>query len=1329
MPHTINDGNKDVSIFKESYGLWEINVPGYRRRVGMDIEGGLERHVLPYRIYEKLGREEVKHVSKKITMLDHSKAEPMGILKYVLCQVVRNNHEGNDEDEEEYIVKRDQNRKPIYGPKFAKYLNYDDPMNRALALQEALNPFRKICVWKKMVAFLGSLPVALQHIEWILSYSDNLIKKGDGDGNWHAKVRIVDSQLEQMMPKPILLEPNDPVNTKPWGVLNRMGCVKDIEEMLDIKVYDVGGQEEFLVLKLGGEVLISMNLFTSSYVTNFSPPTNLIRALDATTLRELIYSNGMLIAEDPAPRVPRVAMARPSRPSMQDLYDMLGNMEICQDVMEFHYKELMHHLGMTKSSRRIRNSVEMDEKEIVAYVRIRVRRPRLSFMQDEGDRRGIRHLMRLEKEMMNDQGEVTLYLTIRSLEVLRKFHWMILGRRFNRFGVDDVQDFTKMHQGITATDAKSLMEAIEKRFGGNKETKKVQKTLFKQQYKNFSGLSSKSLDQIHDRLPKLISRLEILADLEDQSLDNLFNNLNIYEAETNNPQLDNDDLKQIDADDLEEMDLKWQMAMLTMWNATTAIEDVILQGSAGHLRTPGIKTLKEEMFQWRLLLLMLWCHNVMELVAMIRAFRLMKNQQIMPSWHLPPPAYQVLIMRKKFKADEKERDELKHTLEKFQTSLKNLSKLLESQITDKTGLGYDNQIFHSLLFASDELTSSESDVSMPTSLVHDMYKSGEGYHAVPPSYTETFMPPKPDLVFYDAPTASETVPNVFNVDSSTTKPNKELVLRENNMYNVDLKNIVPFGDLTCLFSMATLDDSDLWHGRLGHINFKTMNKVVKGNQPNSSVGIQGNFDAGKVVKESVSTQQYVLLPLWSTSSKDPQNTNAGDAFDVKENEYEVHVSPSSSDKPKKHNEKATREAKGKSLVDLSIGVKDLSDEFEEFSVNSTNRVNAASALVTAVGPNSIDNTNSFNTAGPSDNVVSPNFEIGGKSLFVDPSQYPDDPNMPALEDIVYSDDEDDVGAEADFSNLETSITEEGIDYKEVFAPVTRIEAIRLFLAYASFMGFMKVVKALYGLHQALRAWYETFANYLLENGFQRGKIDQTLYIKKQKDGKSASTPIDTKKPLLKDPDGEDVDVHIYRSMIGSLMYLTLSRPDIMFAVYVCAHFQVTVKVSHLRVVKRIFRYLKGNPHLGLWYPKDSPINLVAYSDSDYAGASFDRKSTTGETFAKLARMGYEKPSTKLTFYKAFFSAQWKFFIHTIVHCMSAKTTIWNEFSSFMALAIICLATSRKFNFSKYIFDSLDDAEVQEDEDDNEVPVAPTPPSPTPTTIPPPPQQEPIPSPP
>ncbi|GKF77293.1 putative ribonuclease H-like domain-containing protein, partial [Tanacetum coccineum] len=173
----------------------------------------------------------------------------------------------------------------------------------------------------------------------------------------------------------------------------------------------------------------------------------------------------------------------------------------------------------------------------------------------------------------------------------------------------------------------------------------------------------------------------------------------------------------------------------------------------------------------------------------------------------------------------------------------------------------------------------------------------------------------------------------------------------------------------------------------------------------------------------------------------------------------------------------------------------------------------------------------------------------------------------------------------------------------------------------------KVEKALYGLHQAPRAWYENLSTYLLENRFRRGTIDKTLFIKKDKGDillmqlyvddiilmsikkflcvefeqmmhkrfqmssmreltfflglQTASTPIETNKALLKDEEAEDVDVHLYRSMIGSLMYLTASRSDIMFAVYACARFQVPPKVSHLHAVKRIFRYLKGQPKLGL----------------------------------------------------------------------------------------------------------------------------------------------------
>nr|GFA57949.1 hypothetical protein [Tanacetum cinerariifolium] len=118
-------------------------------------------------------------------------------------------------------------------------------------------------------------------------------------------------------------------------------------------------------------------------------------------------------------------------------------------------------------------------------------------------------------------------------------------------------------------------------------------------------------------------------------------------------------------------------------------------------------------------------------------------------------------------------------------------------------------------------------------------------------------------------------------------------------------------------------------------------------------------------------------------------------------------------------------------------------------------------------------------------------------------------------------------------------------------------------------------------------------------------------LQKEDDVRSANTPMDKENPWGKDGTGKDVDLHLYRSMIGSLMYLTASRPDIMFAVCACVRHQVTPKECHLHAVKRIFRNLKGHPKLGLWYPKDSHFDLVAYSDSDYGGATQDRKSTSG----------------------------------------------------------------------------------------------------------------------
>ncbi|GJY96571.1 putative ribonuclease H-like domain-containing protein [Tanacetum coccineum] len=428
--------------------------------------------------------------------------------------------------------------------------------------------------------------------------------------------------------------------------------------------------------------------------------------------------------------------------------------------------------------------------------------------------------------------------------------------------------------------------------------------------------------------------------------------------------------------------------------------------------------------------------------------------------------------------------------------------------------------------------------------------------------------------------------------------------------------------------------------------------------------------------------------------------------------------------------------------------------------------------------------------------------------------------------------------------------EEGIDYDEVFAPVARIKAIRLFLAFASYLGFMvyqmdvksaflyrrideevyvtqpkgfvdpqhpkkvyKVVKALYGLHQAPRAWYATLSTFLLKHGYRRGTIDKTLFLKKHKrdiilvqvyvddiifgstkkawcdefealmkgefemsamreltfflglqvqqrsDGifisqnkyvkdilqkfdleniRTVTTPYEAQNPKSKNEPDSSINVHLYRSIIGSLMYLTASRPDIMFAVSACLRNQVTPTTSNLEAVKKIFKYLKGQPKLGLWYPRESPFVLEAYSDSDYVGANKDRKSTTGgcqflgrrliswqckkqtivatsstkaEYVAAANCCGQTNDSrgwittlrslelgppailatidaTSYTITEESIRSQLQLVddgVHTILHCLSTKSGSWDQFGSLIVVALICLSDGRRFNWSSYIF--------------------------------------------
>ncbi|GKB81157.1 putative ribonuclease H-like domain-containing protein [Tanacetum coccineum] len=355
--------------------------------------------------------------------------------------------------------------------------------------------------------------------------------------------------------------------------------------------------------------------------------------------------------------------------------------------------------------------------------------------------------------------------------------------------------------------------------------------------------------------------------------------------------------------------------------------------------------------------------------------------------------------------------------------------------------------------------------------------------------------------------------------------------------------------------------------------------VVAGNQSNGNAGTKACNDAGKARVETVLGKDYILLPLWT---QDPSFYSI------------LKDSPAARFKPSE----------------------------------DTNNVNTTS----------VNNTNTINTVSPTVNAVG--IEVNA----VDPKssiELLDDPNMPELEDIM------DVKSAFLYGKIEEEVY--------VYQPLRFEDPNFPIKVY-------KVEKALYGLHQAPRAcdimlvqvyvddiiFGSTKKSLCIEfekmmhKKFQMSSIGELTFflgmqVKQKEDGifisqdkyvneiltkfgfsdvKTASAPMETHKPLLKDADGEDadgedVDEHLYISMIGSLMYLTSSRPDIMFAVCACARFQVNPKSSHLYAVKRIFRYLKGQPKLGLWYPKDSPFDLVAYTDSDYAGASLNRKSIIG----------------------------------------------------------------------------------------------------------------------
>ncbi|GJU52453.1 putative ribonuclease H-like domain-containing protein [Tanacetum coccineum] len=511
--------------------------------------------------------------------------------------------------------------------------------------------------------------------------------------------------------------------------------------------------------------------------------------------------------------------------------------------------------------------------------------------------------------------------------------------------------------------------------------------------------------------------------------------------------------------------------------------------------------------------------------------------------------------------------------------------------------------------------------------------------------------------------------------------------KHDSMYRFDLKNVVPSGGLNCLFAKAKIDESNLWHRRLSHINFKTMNKLVRRNLvrglpsklfENDHTCVA--YQKGKQHKASCKTKlvssisqplQILHMDLFGPTFVRSINHKiyclvVTDDYSRIKREFSVAKTPQQNGVCERKN-RTLIEADRTMLADslllttfwaeaVSIGflwsgpdwlfdIDLLTNSMNYEPTTAGNQTNKNAELKDALLSDAVKKTIRTSKRWVKENAPSL-FVCWGS--FDNADDLPTDPLMPDLEDTVdllntgiFSGayDDEDEGAEVDLNNLETTMNIETMkdellqfslqkvwrlvdlpkgkhaigtkwvyrNKKDERGIVVRNKARLMDVKSAFLYGIVeeevyvcqppgfedpqftdkvyKVEKALYGLHQAPKAWYETLSTYLLENEFRRGIINKILFIKKDK--------------------GDILLVQVMQRDDG--IFISQDKPDIMFVVSACARFQLTPNVSHLHV-----RYLKGQPKLGLCYTRDSPFDLEAFSDSDYAGASLDRKSTTGD---------------------------------------------------------------------------------------------------------------------
>nr|GEV60534.1 hypothetical protein [Tanacetum cinerariifolium] len=524
--------------------------------------------------------------------------------------------------------------------------------------------------------------------------------------------------------------------------------------------------------------------------------------------------------------------------------------------------------------------------------------------------------------------------------------------------------------------------------------------------------------------------------------------------------------------------------------------------------------------------------------------------------------------------------------------------------------------------------------------------------------------------------------------------------RSSNLYTISL-NEGASNSSTCLLAKASSSQSWLWHQHLSHLNFATINNLVKNNIVQDVI-----FSMTMRMLES-SRQRGILECLLDIQKSLLLSKFTTNEFIMKSSTTNVETSI---------NEEVFHE-----------GFKSFQGESSSSSLNDDVQQNLKEVILPQTNTQSISNNMIPNVdeVSTSHNVFNERLKdayFDASTSFHDLSNvytfyqpYPHEKKWTKdhpLHKIIAESLKDTDKNKKDESSLVIQkkarlvavgySQQEGIDYDEMFAPVARIEAIRLFLAYAAHkdftvfqmdvktaflngilneevyvgqhLGFVSkqypnhvyaLDKALYGLKQAPWAWYDVLSQLFIKTGFQKGSIDTTIFIKK-KDlmvkcfemsmmgemkfflglqiippkvmtrsagrpaaeslreetgvrvgiGGRGKRPTKVPTPMVEQPKlkldlvGKPVDHTDYRSMIGSLMYVTSSRPDIMFATCMSARYQANPNEHHVSAVKRIFCFLKGTINLDLWYLKDSGFDLTAYSDADHAGCHLDQKMRT-----------------------------------------------------------------------------------------------------------------------